>query len=493
MRPLNIARASRLGAMVWFFLRIVVLTLLSLLTVLLACGQDEAREVNPFGDDVMGDDVATADADDDESEAALDQGGGDESTTGEAGGCPMDESADASVSGTVYAPNFEIPVSGARIWASKTQPEGVPETVYCAECVELDCETHPSTASRADGSFELALESGTWWIAIQKGQFLRLLELDIEPGTTALSTGMTSLPDRDDPSKGEYIPRIALAWGAYDRLEDGLAKLGLGDTLIDSEKHRETLIPGTEQFAVWDNAGTDIELDVVGEFGELLEDAELLGQYHIVFVPCSNDFALGDLDAQAKTNLREWVEQGGKLYVSDWSNEFVGETFAQYQDFWQDSGKADLPDQYDSTGTVLDSNLLAWLQSLPPGLKDINSKNEEVDFPSINDLPLIETVNNWSGVETTPSVMVDDGMGGQVDVGHKVWVEGPGDGSIIGEGKWPLTISAEYGCGKLMFTTYHTAEGSDAYIGLTPQELVLLYLILEIGACQTPYQPPPVG
>jgi hypothetical protein len=283
-----------------------------------------------------------------------------------------------------------------------------------------------------------------------------------------------------------------MAWGSYDRLEDGLAKLGLGDTLMDADDFRETLVPGTEQFDIWDNAGGNLDLDEIGDFDELLHDPALLEQYHIVFVPCSNDFTLDGLDSQAKVNLRDWVERGGKLYVSDWSNEFLGETFSQYQDFWKKGGKADLPDRYDSTGTVLDPNLLAWLEALPQGLKDINPKNDDSDFPTINDLPLIDTVNNWSGVEAIPSVLVDDGNGGKIDVGHKVWVEGPGDGSIIDDGKWPLAISAEYGCGKLMFTTYHTAEGSDAYIGVTPQELVLLYLILEIGTCQVPYEPPDI-
>jgi hypothetical protein len=42
-----------------------------------------------------------------------------------------------------------------------------------------------------------------------------------------------------------------------------------------------------------------------------------------------------------------------------------------------------------------------------------------------------------------------------------------------------------------MFTTYHMAEFNDTYIGLTPQELVLLYLILEIGVCQQAFEPPP--
>lgn len=55
----------------------------------------------------------------------------------------------------------------------------------------------------------------------------------------------------------------------------------------------------------------------------------------------------------------------------------------------------------------------------------------------------------------------------------------------------PLTISAEYGCGKLMFTAYHTAENGK-YYGLTPQELVLMYLILDIGVCQQPFDVPPV-
>jgi hypothetical protein len=471
--------------MIWLR-RSVSLTALSLL----ACGKGDS--VDPFADD--GDGITIGDGMADDADGLrLDQGEGaddEEGTTG-SGGCPLFGSSDASISGTVHAPNMEIPVSGAQVWASKTQPEGIPGTVYCAECVELDCETHPWTTSRADGSFDLPLESGLWWIAVQKGQFLRVTEIAVEPGQNPLADELTSLPDRDAPSQGEYIPKIAMAWGSYDRLEDGLAKLGLGDTLIDADSFRETLVPGTEQFDVWDNAGGDLDLDEIGDFDELLHDANLLEQYHIVFVPCSNDFTLDGLDLQAKGNLREWVERGGKLYVSDWSNEFLGETFSQYQDFWKKAGKADLPDRYDSTGTVLDPNLLAWLEALPQGLKDINPKNDD-DFPTINDLPLIETVNNWSGIEATPSVLVDDGKGGKIDVGHKVWVEGPGDGSIIDDGQWPLAISAEYGCGKLMFTTYHTAEGSDAYIGVTPQELVLLYLILEIGTCQVPYEPPDI-
>jgi hypothetical protein len=49
-----------------------------------------------------------------------------------------------------------------------------------------------------------------------------------------------------------------------------------------------------------------------------------------------------------------------------------------------------------------------------------------------------------------------------------------------------------YGCGRIQFTSYHAAEFFD-YVGLSPQELILLYTILEIGVCQDNPLPPPEG
>ncbi len=412
-----------------------------------------------------------------------------------AGDCPP-VTGDAVLTGTVYAPNQEIPVSGALVYASDTPPDPIPQTVYCAECVELPCGT-AHTLTNPDGSFSLQVPSGTKYFAVQKGQFLRVVQLDIQPGDNPLGADVTSLPDRNDPANGLYIPKIAVAYGSYDRLEDGLAKLGLGQTNVDNASYSETLIGGTEQFDIWDNEG-DIfggpaGITFKGPFSQLLSNYALMEQYHIIFVPCSNDFALSALDDQSVVdNVRKWVEAGGKFYVADWSNEFIEKTFPQYQEFWTDGGSADLWNVYDSQATVLDPDLLAWLEALPPDLKDINPKNGgNAGHPTINNLPTIELVDNWSGVKEVPPIMVPDGMGGMVNVGHKVWVEGPGDGGIIPDNtNWPMTITGQYGCGKIMFTTYHTAE-SGSYIGLTPQELVLMYLILEIGVCQTPYEPPP--
>ncbi len=413
------------------------------------------------------------------------------------GACPPLPGTDATLTGTVFAPNQEIPVSGALVYLTEEAPSGIPQTVYCDACVELPCDI-PFTLTQADGSFELPAYSGTTNLVVRKGQFMRVTELMVEPGQNDFGPELTSLPDENVPSQGRYIPRIALAWGSYDRLEDALGKLGLADTII--EDFQQDFVPGTEQFDVWSNT-TDIfgggpETESLGSFAQLLSSYTLMEQYHIIFVPCSDDTALSALnDPAVIENIRRWVENGGKFYASDWSNEFIGRVFGQYQSFYTEGGSADLPNAYGSTATVLDDDLTAWLDALPAGLKDINPQNGAgASFPSVNAPPTIETVDNWSGIASTPSVLVDDGMGGQIDVGHKVWIEGPGDSNIIPAGNHPLTVTGEYGCGKVLFTTYHMAEFSDSYVGLTPQELVLLYLILEIGVCQVPYDaPPPVG
>lgn len=412
--------------------------------------------------------------------------------TGDTGQACQPEPTDATLEGIVVAPNLVIPVSGALVYASATMPEGVPNEVYCLECVELECDT-PYALTNPDGSFSLPVASGMKYVVVQKGQFMRVTPIEVMPGVNPLAVEVTSLPDHRDEGAGQYIPNIAIALGDYDRLEDALGKLGLADTVIDNANYTEDFVEGTEQFDMWSNMDFP-EYSIQGTIADLVSDYSKLSKYHIVFVPCSADPYIAAMYSQtAKDNIRQWVAAGGKFYVSDWSNEYLFAGFGQYQTFHKNKngGGTDLLDSYDSLGKVLDNDLLAWLEALPAALKNINPINGGGTHPIINALPQIETVDNWSGVLSTPKVLVDDGKGGEVDVGHKIWIEGPGDGFNVPFEPQPLTITGQYGCGKIMFTTYHMAEFEDSYIGLTPQELVLLYLILEIGVCQKVFEPPP--
>lgn len=398
---------------------------------------------------------------------------------------------DATISGQVFAPNGELPIAGAAILISDAPPTGVPDHVYCEACVAIDCDA-PHSVSGADGTFELELPSGTHWVSVQKGQFMRAFEIDVDAGSTALSVELTRLPDHRDPAAGMWMPKIALGWGEYDRLENGLAKLGLAEVSDGA-----TFMPGTEAFDIWSNDGS-AQPNSLGTFAELVSDPELMAQYHIIFVPCSSSPHEGVLnDPQIRANIQDWVAQGGKWYVSDWSLAFLEQPFPQYQTWWEDDWSGGpLLDAFDTDGEVNDDDLLAWLDALPPELKDINPLNGGgSSHPTVNHLPTIELVDLWSTIKDTPSVLVEDDDGALVDVGHKTWIKGPGGGldGAPSNQDWPLTVTGEYGCGRLMFSSYHTVESVDAYRGLTPQELVLMYLIMEIGVCQVPHALPPEG
>lgn len=433
----------------------------------------------------------------------LDVGPGDTDGGGDDGGCPPID-GDATLTGTVFAPNQTLPISGALVYVSDAEPDPIPQTVYCAECVELTCDT-PWTFTEPDGSFELEVHSGTQHVVVQKGQFMRVTELDVAAGTTPLGPDVTSLPDHNHPGGGLFVPRIAVAIGDHDRIEDDLAKLGLAQTMIQG--YEESTVDGTEQFELWDNSPQVDHPASKGSFAQLVQNYALMEPYHVIFVPCTQQAgeypAVLD-DPQVIDNIRRWVAAGGKWYVSDWSAEAMWKPFAQYQEFWrrrdgtpdvwQGDESTDLG-RYDPMSTVLDPDLLAWLEALPSPFQDINPLNDPAGdpFPTLADLPDLQAIYAYSGVKDVPPVLVDDGMGGMVDVGHKVWIEGEGSetwGAPPPGTMHPLTITAEYGCGRIMFTAYHTVERGD-YVGLSPQELVLMYLILEIGVCQTPYEPPP--
>lgn len=408
---------------------------------------------------------------DDDGGPKLDVGPGGNEGAGDEAGADCDPSpTSATLTGTVFAPNLEIPISGALVYVSKDMPEGVPDETYCAECVGVPCDSN-YVLTEADGSFALPANTGTYNLVVTKGQFLHASEIEIVDGMNPIAATDSNLPGRWSPQTGEWIPRIGVVHTETDAIHNILGKIGLGDVSGGA------LIGGSENFDVLDQP--------VG--GALLDDLDAMRDYHILFVPCLANTGMGLLTPNRINNVRQWVAEGGKWYVTDWSNEYLYDIFPTYQTMHSDPLFGPDLDLYNTTGTVLDPELLAWLQALPAPLKDIGGGH-----PNLLALPQVELVDSWSGIDAIPPVIVQDDEGNNVDVGHHAWVEGACV-SCEPSSVRPMTISAEYGCGRMMFSTYHTDESE--HEGLTPQELVLLYIILEIGVChdQPPPPPPPVG
>jgi hypothetical protein len=367
----------------------------------------------------------------------------------------------AMVSGKVYAPNGVDPVAGASVHVPLALSP-LPKTVQCESCaVKGRFASH--IYSKADGSFVLPVPNGSFKLGIQKGHFRRVIDLTVPAcAQVALTKDQTTLPGKNAQwSSLDEVPSIAVVSGAYDQMEKVLDKLGLQERTIYNGKDYGT---GPESVQA------------------LLQNGGLMRSYHIILVNCGTKFeALVTSPGAARNNIREYVRQGGRLFVTDFSYDYVEQVFPELIDFeGSDSTPSSQPEEPNAAelgscpggtscelwsvrATILDKDLKAWL-----GLAEIKA------LLSSGEVELTGFMTGWAVMKS-----VNEKVGG------KVWVTAP----MIwagGTGVRPLTMTAEYrdtdgsGCGRVAFSSYHT---HGAATELSPQERILEYLMLEIGAC----------
>ncbi len=375
------------------------------------------------------------------------------------GGTTAPPPAVAQLFGKVFAPEGTIPISGALVYLSATAPDPIPDGVYCDKCVELDFDT-PYVFSKADGSFELPSHlTGSLQLVVQKGQFRRVRTLSIVTGDQTAPVEMTTLPGRMNKQAGDDIPKMAVITATSagdDHIEVSLAKLGLAD-----------ILPGAFGGVDKTTAGFDfIENSLQDPWApqEFVRQWDRISKYHIVFVPCSiskcSDYTPDE--AMVQDNLRKYVRAGGKLYVTDYAYEYLRRPWSGFVD-WEgldgETGSACLYASHDAQATVDDDGLKDWLAA-----------------QGINDFELL---GNWTHMTKVSEATALDLDGNTVTQTPKIWVSGD---------QSPATVSFQDQCGRVMLSTYHT-EGAPSEPALLPQELALLYVLLEVGVCIEPPKP----
>jgi hypothetical protein len=396
-------------------------------------------------------------------------GGG---TSGAGGGINLDGGNDgdepppavATLIGTVLAPEGTIPISGALVYVTKTAPKAIPDGLYCDRCVKLDYGT-PFTLSGPDGGFHLGVpEVGTWQLVVQKGQFQRVRPIEVTPGNVAVPLASTKLPAKTDKAAGDSIPKMAIVAGAWDAVDVSLARLGLGTLGPFGPLGTQAVDRATAPYDYFDGG-----IGSKGGYEAILKNWSTLSQYHIVFLPCAwSDQTTCDTSSPAQDpavqkNLQDFVAKGGKLYVTDYSYEFVRQVFPGYVDFKDQTsslGSACLSSSWDAPASSPDTGLTAWL--------------------STQGITSFEVKENWTAISGVKAGQTTDPDGKPITVTPKVWVE-----ANTQWGKLPATVSFEQACGRVLFSTYHT-EGSSA--SLLPQERALLYILLEVAVCVAPAQ-----
>jgi hypothetical protein len=358
-----------------------------------------------------------------------------------------------------------FPISGALVYAQRSTSSvaPIPEGNYCPRC--LDVSLLPHTFSAPDGYFRLEnIPVGDWTLVVQKGQFRRVRQFTISHHLEEVSipTDYTTLPNVQDPASGDTIPRIAVALGAYDRMEDILAKVRLADLAPDNRAVLDT--------AAFDYYSNGSGYGIPG-FDELLGSPDLMDQYQIIFVPCSDSSSDALLaDTTIRDNIRNWVAAGGKWYVADWSYEWVTFIFPGAINLYGDHGSpgdADVTPDYDGPGHVVDSDMSAWLRAM-------GNDPDNITFEEIYD-----------NICSLGTIHATDEEGAPVDVTPYTWAEGRQLANACGSGNYPFTVTFPFGCGRVLYTNYHTVgQMGTTHPDLMPQERILLYLIMEIGVCQ---------
>lgn len=378
------------------------------------------------------------------------------------------------VSGKVTAPEGTVPIRGALVYLTSTRPPAIPDGVHCDTCVKLT-PFDGYAYSESDGTFDVPVyATGKQYLVTQKGQFRRVREIEITAGDQTVAPELTRLPPKNDQAAGDTIPKIALAVGTFDRVDLSLKKLGVeefyryGDGPIN--------IGGTPP-------GTKTGKSTLA----LTQDVAELSKHHIVLMPCA---ALGmdqrpepetghlcrSPSAGQKKAVSEYVEAGGKLYVTDFAYEMVRQTWPDYVTWYDDKmkplentskgrGTACFPGSENTQGEAKDPGLADWLAT--------------IGHPT---LTLEKSYTRIQKVTPQPGL---DPEGNPTTITPKVWMTS----KIHTGAELPATVSFEQKCGRVLFSTYH-CEG-DHGEELIAQEKALLYILLEVGVCVGELPPPP--
>lgn len=393
----------------------------------------------------------------------------------------------AEVSGTVFAPNGEDPVPGAVVYVTRTPPMMQPAGVACDNC-DLPGNLLGYGVSNIQGRFLIPHGidgGGTVYLVVQKGRFRRVTMLTgtgCNPVTATAAA--TTLPGAR--AQGE-LPKILVAAGT---MMDQDTRPAAGDWAYDDISRVIRRIGITEFDRVNPCRTASNNTDVTNascQLGNILADSNRLNQYNVIFAPCGSlgfnhswQVLGSNANSRIATNVRQWLQRGGRLYASDTAYGLLSRSAPTVATFaggmtLANGGRdpanigvgASPPMGRTYTAQITDNNLRMWLADRGVGM--------------MGNVSVTGFISPWVAVDSVPMttrVLVD----GEVE-----WFTGMA-GVTMPAGRRPLTFSADIkennGCGRVVFSSYEVDNrAASDMTPLSPQERILEYLLFELGGC----------
>jgi hypothetical protein len=379
--------------------------------------------------------------------------------------------------GIVYAPNGTDPIGNAVVYVPEnpSKPEASKSSLQApSNCDNPGVSFKAKSCTAADGSFTLDnLPSGNTNIVIAKGFFKKSITVNItESGIAELTREQSTLPNAG--GSGAEIPRIAVVTGSFDKMENVLAKIGLGEA-----DETGALKNGTEKFTLLD--GDDSLPDgTYQNFRTILQSLVELKKYDLIVINCGTETEDLLAEPAVMSNLKQYLQDGGRIYATDLSYDYVEQVFPEFVDFFGDDavaapttpeipGSAEVGDSGITTnGDLLQPGLKAWLGTAVKCGSPGDPSNTQNCLNPDGTAHLEDFLSGW-GVINGPHAGKETAV--------TVWVRG--DVSFGGtSGVKPLTLTFPAGNGKMFYSSYHTESIPHPYF--LPQERILQYLLFEI-------------
>lgn len=321
---------------------------------------------------------------------------------------PPPPEGSGTVEGRVCAPDGSTWLADATVW------------------VELPDGTRVETTTDGDGNYSLVgVPPGTQTLHIQKGSFSTTVIVEVP------EDGVVTLPEADCAIQQDDL-RIAVVSGAWDNVRQVLVSVGVDPATITDYEGEPGGFFGTEP-SEW--------------AGQLLGDYATLAQYDIVFLNCGlDDVSYLDSPTYA-ANLRQFVSEGGSLYVSDQAYDIVEATFPDFIDFYDE----DTMPQSAQKGAAAD-NIIGTVSD-PALSASLGAQTIELHYPLLA----------WAVMQS----VTDD---------VRVYIRG--DAPVSGGqtlDEVPHTVGFQVGEGKVIYTSFHQEPGIAVM-----QERVLQLLVFEL-------------
>lgn len=296
-----------------------------------------------------------------------------------------------------------------------------------------------------DGSFTIAgiptsPNPGPLQVRAEKGGFVftwdnvQVFSIADAPDGTNLTAEVGCQPLVPDDER-----RYLVVQGTFDKIEQVLDRMEL--TNVD-------LVEGVPT-----DPGDDW---ITNAFG----NADTLADYDAVFVNCGvdeSDFILG-MSPAIKQNLKSYIQDGGSLYVSDWSYDLIEAVWPEKINF--------LADDLVNSDAEHGEDGIYTMDVLEPGLADYQGADQvEIGF-SFGNFAIVSQVE--AGVTTYL----------RGDVGYRV------NGTVSTLTDTPVTVGFSDGAGRVIFTSFHQESDGQGFTEDLevdgPEDLALRYIIFSL-------------